>query len=252
MKAKNNRAIWLDRGRQMDMNILYRFDHAFSWLIPRRCLTCKSTIKPGSHPLCPICYRSLPFQTNSCRRCGQAFNADQDYCGRCLHAPPPFDACFCPFRYAEPINQQIQRFKYAARPELAKALAVTLYTEIRGIGLEMPDLLIPVPLHIHRLRSRGYNQSWLLVRELARLLDIPCSNRFIKKDRATAAQTLQSLRQRKSNVRGSFSLRRPIPARSVAIVDDVITTGSTVAEIAKILKRNGVDYVQAWGVAHTI
>lgn len=223
-----------------------------NWLIPHRCIQCANALPMDSHPCCEQCYAGLPFQHHCCQRCGQVFTAEQDYCGRCLVSPPPFDGCFCPFRYKPPISEQIQRFKYSQRPELAHTLSKLLFTEIRANQLEIPELLIPAPMHISRLRERGYNQALLLTKHLSALLNIPYSNKIIEKHRATPAQAGLSLKHRKKNLRGSFRLRSSIAAKNVVIVDDVFTTGSTATEITKILKRNGVDYIRIWGLAHTV
>ena len=235
----------------MELNLISKINTAFKWLIPHRCVGCKTVIEHGSYPFCDSCYIELPFQDHCCRRCGQAFTSELDYCGRCLVSPPAFDACFCPFKYEEPISGQIQKFKYSYKSELANGLAQSIYREILSNNIKLPELLVPVPIHIGRLRERGFNQSLLLAKNLSTLLNVPYSNNIIKKHRATLAQVELSLKNRQKNVRKSFKLSSKITAKSVAIVDDVFTTGATVAEITKILKRNGVDYVQIWGVAHT-
>ena len=235
----------------MELKFSRRLASVFNWLVPRRCLDCGIALQSNTHPCCSDCYALLPFHNNCCHRCGRGLGVDEDCCGRCLAAPPPFDECFCAFRYQPPLSSQIQRFKYADRPDQAKVLATALAVEILAHDLQMPDLLIPVPIHINRLRQRGYNQSLLLTRELSKLLRVPYSNKIIEKHRATDAQVRLSLKQRERNVKGSFRLCVPPKAGSVAVIDDVITTGSTATEITKILKRNGVDYVQIWGIAHT-
>jgi predicted amidophosphoribosyltransferase len=98
-------------------------------------------------------------------------------------------------------------------------------------------LLIPGPIHMGRLRERGYNQAWLITQHLGKLIDIPCNNTIVEKHKSTPAQATLSLAARKKNNRGSFRLKSPTSARSIAIIDDVFTTGSTAAEIAKILKK---------------
>ena len=238
--------------KSMNLQILRPFQSTFNWLIPRRCMACAIAMAGDSQPYCRACYQALPFQTHCCTRCGQTISAQLDYCGRCLLTPPPFDACFCPFRYEGVISEEIQRFKYGDRPELSMGLAQALNLELQAIDIAKPDLLIPVPVHISRLRKRGYNQSLLLTKSLSKLINIPFSNSLIEKHRSTEPQVNQSLRQRQNNVKGSFRMCGETPPRSIAIIDDVFTTGATAAEITKILKRNGVDYVQVWGLAHTI
>ena len=231
--------------------IINTSNSTFNWLIPKRCMVCATKLAYHSHPCCLECYAQLPFQHHCCSQCGQVFSSNLDYCGRCLFSPPPFDACFCPFRYEGLIKEHIQKFKYHDKPELSVILAEALHTEILAFDLPFPDLLIPVPMHINRLRERGYNQASLLAKSLAKLTNTPMSNKVVRKKFATKPQVNQSLRARKNNVKGSFYMPTQNCVKSIAIVDDVVTTGSTAAEITKILKRNGVDYVQVWGLAHT-
>ncbi|MBT8114931.1 MAG: ComF family protein [Arenicella sp.] len=225
---------------------------ALNWLVPALCLSCQRQIEADGSPFCEQCYTQLPFQQDCCRRCGQLLVADMDHCGRCLQHPPAFDLCFCPFRYQDPIADHLRKFKYQGKPEQARPLAQLLATEILATQLTIPELLIPVPLHPAKLRQRGFNQSWQLTRHLSRRLGIPCCNSLIVKTRVTPPQAQQKWQQRLTNVRGSFKLSRRPNVRHIAIVDDVVTTGSTAAEISKILKKYGVDYVQVWAVAHTV
>lgn len=226
--------------------------NTLNWLMPVSCIRCGKPDTLPFNPCCEKCYPQLPFHPASCHQCGQILNANLDICGQCLVSPPAYDACFCPFEYEQPIDQLIRQFKYHGRPELAKLLAQILSKEIRDNAIEIPDLLIPVPLHISRLRSRGFNQSLLLCQELGKILDIDTQPKALIKKRKTLPQAELDVKLRNKNLRGSFELKQAIRYKSVAIVDDVITTGSTVSEIAKVLKRNGVDYVQAWGIAHTV
>ena len=99
---------------------------------------------------------------------------------------------------------------------------------------------------------RGYNQSWQLAKELGNLLGIPASNKIVCKHRSTKPQAELSLERRKNNLRNSFRILNKGVPEHVAIIDDVLTTGATATEITKILKRNGVNYVQVWGLAHTV
>ena len=246
--------------------------NTLNWLVPKICISCKQELAQDHHPCCRLCYAKLPFQSHCCAQCGQSYSGNTDYCGRCISKPPSFDTCFCPFRYETPVDKYVKAFKYHARPELAKTLAELLFSEIEANGLEMPELLMPVPMHISKLRQRGYNQSLLLAQQLSKLMGVPYDRRLIRKTRATLPQAELSLKLRQSNLRGSFefirqadaknhSLKkyrtfvnkkkpRPLP-KHVAIVDDVFTTGATASELAKILRKNGVDYIQVWGVAHT-
>ncbi|MBX2848254.1 MAG: ComF family protein [Acidiferrobacterales bacterium] len=222
----------------------------FDWALPKTCILCNKPVSQDC-PVCEYCYPNLPCERSACIKCGTPFSAELDYCGRCIDDPPVFDRCFCAFEYKYPIDQQIKRFKYAERPELARDIALLLAKEIKNHQLERPDLLIPVPMHISKLRNRGFNQALELTKYLSLLLKIPYKKSIIVKHLATTPQAQLALNQRKNNIKGCFSYKKTTTAKHVAIIDDVITTGSTMAEITKILKRNGVDYIQVWGVAHT-
>jgi ComF family protein len=115
--------------------------------------------------------------------------------------------------------------------------------------VEPPEVLLPVPLHPARLRERGFNQALELARPLARRFDRPLLIDAVRRIRATPPQTGTDRGARRRNIRNAFALHRPLPWRHVAIVDDVMTTGSTVAELARLLRRNGVERVQVWVAA---
>jgi ComF family protein len=236
----------------MNFTLYNQARQAINWLLPKRCLNCDENLDHDNSPVCQACYPLLPFQYHYCSRCGQNYSANTDYCGHCLNHQPSFDHCFCPFRYESSIKLLICNLKYHQRPELAKAAALLLQQELNEADIELPDALIAVPMHLSRLRERGYNHSSLIVQQLGRALDIPILKHTLCKSRPTKPQAQQSLKQRRKNLADSFSVTKIIHAKNVAIVDDVVTTGSTAEEIAKILKKNGVDYVQVWGIAHTL
>ena len=112
----------------------------------------------------------------------------------------------------------------------------------------LPARLVPVPLHRNRLRRRGYNQAVELARPLGRALGLPVAPRLCRRQRPTPAQAELTGSDRRRNVRGAFAVAAPVP-RHVAIVDDVVTTGSTVGELARVLRRAGAERVEVWAVA---
>lgn len=220
-------------------------------LLPRSCLVCSKNLYTDRHGCCLSCYEKLPFQTNACNICGQQFNAPSDICGRCIESPPIFKRCFCAFSYQAPIREMIKSFKYQQQPALAKVLAKLLFQEIFDHQLDLPEALIPVPMHKSRLRQRGYNQAQLIANELAKLTNIKVDNSLLTKQSSGPPQASLSRNQRKTAVRGSFLASSKIPYSSVAIIDDVVTTGATISEITKILQQKGVDSIQVWAIAHT-
>ena len=235
----------------MDFNLYSHLSQALNWLAPNKCYGCLKILSRPP-PFCDACYIELPFQSNTCQQCGQAYAANRDYCGRCIITPPAYDRCFCPFEYQTPIKDLICGFKYREKVEHANMIGQLLAREIKNKEEPMPDIIVPVPIHIAKLRSRGFNQAKLIATIVGRKLNVPVTHKIIIKTRSTPPQAKQSLANRKKALSGCFAVQQPFSAKNVAIVDDVVTTGSTVNEISKVLKKNGANYVQVWGVAHTL
>ena len=145
----------------------------------------------------------------------------------------------------------IQELKYAEHPKHLAKISELFLRELNANHIALPEAIIAVPMHPKRLRAKGFNHSLELARIIASRLDIPLLNNHIKKDRNTPRQATMSLKKRQINLRGSFTVIQKINYRHLAIIDDVLTTGSTAEEISKILKKNGVNYIQVWGVAKT-
>ena len=167
-------------------------------------------------------------------------------CGQCLRRPPPFERTRAVFRYAFPLDRLLPRFKFhgdlAAGALLARLMAGAMATD------DLPQALVPVPLHLGRLRERGYDQARELALGLGRALRLPVRD-LIERRIETQAQTTLDADARRRNVRHAFACRGgPVPAH-VALVDDVMTTGATVRECALVLRRAGVARVEVWAVA---
>ncbi|GGO88927.1 phosphoribosyltransferase [Marinobacterium nitratireducens] len=199
--------------------------------------------------LCSGCLRDLPRIAPACRRCALPLTGVESLvCGRCLKKPPPFERCITAFAYAFPINQLLPRIKYDSRPEnlgwLADAMALELGEAPR------PEILVPVPLAPARLRRRGYNQAELLARRLGRRLDIAVDRQSLGKPRDTPHQMTLAGAERRRNLKGAFCWNGPA-YRHLALVDDVMTTGTTVSEIANLLLRQGVARIDVWVLART-
>jgi ComF family protein len=143
------------------------------------------------------------------------------------------------------VRRLVQELKFRNKLHLARLLGQLMGSRLAAqeAGVE---LIIPVPLHRKRLCERGYNQALELAHAMAKQLNVPIDMESCVRTRATAAQSELSSEQRQKNVRGVFSLRKPIAAKTVAIVDDVMTTGATVTELARVLRQSGVQEVQVW------
>lgn len=220
-------------------------------LYPARCRLC---LAPGADDLelCRGCIADLPRVAVACRRCGRDVPAaGTPVCGRCLADPPAFDRCHALYVYAPPVDFLIHRIKYAEDLALARTLGRLLAERIAGRGMARPDRVVPVPLHRTRLGERGYNQALELARPL-RQLGLRLDPRCCVRTRPTDAQAGLPAAGRRRNVRGAFEVVHDVGNDHVALVDDVLTTGSTLAELATTLKRAGARRVDVWVVARTL
>jgi ComF family protein len=210
------------------------------------------------------CRRGLLPPT--CLLCGGAGSADGlDLCGRCLQSlpradpvtTPPYVAVVCPCIYAYPLDHCIRAFKFQGERAWARVLGTLLALERRRAGnvlpgaVPLPDLVVPVPLHLRRLRERGYNQSADLARFAAFSLRLPLATDALERCRATGVQSSLPAAARAANVAGAFRALRPLRGRHVALVDDVLTTGSTAAAAAAALAAAGAGSVELWVVARS-
>ena len=219
-------------------------DHLFGV----HCLLCRAPLKPvagGAAPICEGCLEALPWNLNPCARCATPLPEESDgVCGPCLKRAPPWDAVFAPLRYEEPIDGLIKRFKFNGGLSEGRLLTRLLVDGVRARGVDPPELILPVPLHRSRLRERGYNQALELVRPLSQALELPHDGGLCRRIRATAVQSHLAAKERRANVRGAFALSAPLPVRHLALVDDVLTTGNTAAEITRLLKGAGAERVE--------
>jgi ComF family protein len=171
-------------------------------------------------------------------------------CGRCLRRRPPFDSSYVPFRYTYPLDHLVHGLKYRRELACGRVLGDLLGGRILEDRREaMPQLIIPVPLGLDRYRSRGYNQATELALRISRLLKVTMTTTLVERRRETVEQAQLDRKARRRNVRGAFALTRRLTARHVALIDDVVTTGSTVGEIARVLRRAGARRIEVWAVA---
>lgn len=216
-------------------------------LFPTKCVLCNTIDRVG---LCTNCLASVDRIHHPCFQCG-ADCTGPTRCGHCQAKSPDYDFIIAPFRYRPPLAGLIHRLKYQRKSLLARPLARALCREIVRCNYSRPQLLIPVPLHWSRLLWRGFNQSVELARHISLGLDIPLSRNLVCRSRRTASQAQLPFKQRRHNVRGCFELRRPLGVTSVAIVDDVVTSGETVNQMSIELKKHGVAQIQVWALLRT-
>jgi ComF family protein len=236
----------------MSIQILYKWmENIQSIIFPPTCLLCQAAGSQGCD-ICDACTASLPRIHFACKRCALPLPSSAlNVCGRCQHRPPHFHTTIAPFYYDFPIDRMIQRLKFGGKLAAARLLGQLMDNTIRDSRVDLPDIIIPVPLHYTRLRDRGFNQSRELARYIGKRLDIPVNSQSVWRFKATPPQMGLPAKDRRKNIRGAFAVKGAIEATHVALVDDVVTTAATVGELARILKFNGVVRVDVWAVART-
>lgn len=215
-------------------------------LAPARCHWCGAA---GAGVACEGCREALPWNEPACPTCALPLAVRDSACARCLGRPPPQDRAWAAFRYAEPVARQIVRLKFRARLAPADVLGALMAGRLARRPAPLPELLLPVPLHPQRLRRRGYNQALELARALARRLPLRLCASAARRVRPTGEQTRLDAAQRRRNVRGAFAVDAEVRGRHVAVLDDVITTGATIEELARAARAAGAAQVEVWAAA---
>jgi ComF family protein len=194
-----------------------------NFLLPQACLLCKVTLKQQL-PVCKHCLRSLPWFLQ------------QKHC--LFHYQPPIDYCITQLKF----SGQLAYAKFFGHI-LSKKLALAYRHQV------LPQCIIPVPLHTTRMRTRGFNQSLEIARFVARELSIPIDTHSCERHKATQTQSLLPAKKRQANLHQAFRLIQQINYSHVAILDDVITTGSTINTLRELLLSQGVSQVDVWSCA---
>lgn len=217
------------------------------YVLPPTCILCGNR-GFGAFDLCECCYRNLPRNTRHCRQCARCLEVgavEDALCGSCLSNKPAFDKTVAPFIYQEGVSLLVMGLKFGSQFKNARLLGLLLADALKQSG-ELPDCIMPVPLHKARYRERGFNQSIEIARTVARELNTPMELNTCIRERKTEHQTRLSAKKRRKNVKNAFRVVKPVVYQHVAIVDDVMTTGSTVHNIAAMLKKAGVKRVDVW------
>ena len=222
------------------------------YLLPPRCVLCD--LPSTSVCICAGCNADLPRPGPHCCRCGLPLSLDDDStCGACITNTPVFTRTVFPLRYNFPAERLVQAFKFIRQLAAGRVLSHLLCEHVSANHPDTPDVLIPVPLHRLRMIKRGFNQACELGSHVSKALDIPMLTTCLMRHRNTRAQSGLSRKQRRKNVRGAFYWRGATsPGDHVALIDDVMTTGTTVTECARVLKRAGAKRVDVWVAARAV
>ncbi|UTW14191.1 ComF family protein [Marinobacterium rhizophilum] len=193
----------------------------------------------------------MPRIAPACIRCALPLEGVEGLtCGHCQKRPPAFDRTVAAFAYRFPLNQLIPLIKYQGQTGQLGWLADSLADHLQQRCDDWPQVLVPVPLAAPRLRRRGYNQAALLATRLAKRLELATDLGSLSKPRETAHQMELRGKARRRNLRGAFQWNGPTYTH-VALIDDVMTTGTTVNEISRLLKSAGIRRVDIWVLART-
>ena len=216
-------------------------------MIDSVCVLCGDSHQSGSC-LCADCLNDLPLIRCACLVCGRPL-PQQGFCGRCQLRYSAINRTVSAFQYHYPAARLIKNIKYnqwvSMIPPLANALAERIKKEQRLL----PEILLPVPLHWARLYKRGFNQSVEICKTLKAVLNIRYDDCIAKRVRRTRPMSLLNPSQRSANIRGAFKLVNSPAYKSIAIVDDVVTSGATAHELARLLKSSGVEWIELWVLA---
>jgi len=223
-------------------------------LVPMTCLLCEEASK---HPVCRGCRCDLPWLGAACERCALPL-AKPGMCGQCSQALPTFQRCHSPWRFEVPVGQLINQFKHRRNFRYGGFLSLALADHIRQQykADQLPDYIVPVPLHWRRLLRRGFNQAHFIARSVSPNIHkpvLPC----VKRSLPTSQQQGLNRRERLRNLVDAFAINEkivksiPVQQSSVAVVDDVMTTGATAEAISTVLKRAGFEQIHCWVLART-
>ncbi len=225
--------------------------------LPPRCHICHKTV-PGEVPLhiCTECYKLLPIISSPvCSVCGIPFEGkgEDHICSRCITSPPPYNAARAALKYDGSCKELIHAYKYLYKSHLRRPLSLLTADILRSFAVEQnPELLIPVPLHKSRLRSRGFNQSLLIAETLSKNWQIPLLRQGLIRTRRTTPQVELTRAERLTNLKGAFTVKETetVADKHIMLVDDVFTTGATLSACAETLLKAGCSRVSAVTVAH--
>lgn len=225
------------------------------WFYPPRCIFCGKVMKVGQTELiCEQCQNTIHWKEGAvCQKCGRNIYLNEKYCDRCQKTNFIFEKGIAVFSYTD-VRDAIAHFKFRYWKRDAIPFAnlmgdylLTYYPEIK----EQSDLLIPVPMYQKKQKVRGFNQSELLAKLLAQRFEKQCSVNNLKRIRHTAPQSLLNAQQRQENIKGAFALEnsQEIEGKTILLIDDIFTTGTTINECSKVLYQNGAKKVLFFGLS---
>ena len=225
----------------MNEEIKTFFNNVLEKLFPSNitCFLCNDEVGDSEFSLCEKCEKTLPWNKNFCLKCGTPVHSLANYCLSCKNYKRYFKYAKSPLIYKDKIAFAIKQFKYDNKKYLAKYFAKFLELEYRNIKMQDKDIdyIIPVPIHENKIKSRGYNQSNLLAEQLSKMINIPVLDNVLLRIKETKSQTKLSFAERQENLESAFKVlnKSKIKGKSILLIDDVLTTGSTASHCSKCL-----------------
>ncbi|MGB0893059.1 MAG: ComF family protein [Parashewanella sp.] len=226
---------------------------AWRWLVaslPNRCIACHQGLSVTESGICRICLSDGLYQQSICLGCGRSMSIVQAYCGGC-QADEPIKV-IAPCSYHQGLGAWIAAMKYQRQLAILQPLSAALHQRvlllIQQELITMPQAIVAVPLHSKRLRQRGFNQAWLIAQALSELTGLPLVDDKLIRTVNTQSQAGLDGKQRRDNLSQAFELEDGFPYQRIALVDDVVTTGTTVNEITRLFSKQFV-HVQVWCLA---
>lgn len=219
--------------------------HVLQLLFPVRCPVCDDIVTPYGEKICLGCMEKLKLLAPPwCMRCGRKLKEEGEYCEDCQRKVHTFARGRALYEYHS-VAAAIYRMKYGGRQEYAEFFGEEMGRYLGNFIRDTnPDGLIPIPLHRRRLNKRGYNQASLLANALGAYMGIPVYDKLLRRTKNTKPLKLQNPSERQNNLKKAFIMtRNDVKLKSILLVDDIYTTGSTIDEVTRVLKQNGVEQV---------
>ncbi|MHB1946823.1 MAG: ComF family protein [Gammaproteobacteria bacterium] len=238
---------------QISSNYLKKLSH---WLLPHACVLCGG-YSTRQQDLCKPCLSELPHLQYACSRCAKPFLTEEQHelCGICINETPFFDCTHALYLYQFPITRLIMDLKFGDALVNARILGELLADKIQTewyCEKLLPEALIPLPLHPHRIKQRGFNQALEISRPIAKRLRLPLLYNNCMRIKHTAAQATLPAKERQQNIKNAFIIAKNIAYEHIAVLDDVITTGHTMMEFCRVLKQAGVKRIDVWCCARPV
>lgn len=222
-------------------------------LFPPKCIFCGTPVKSNDFKICKSCAENLPYNTNKCKMCGNPIDTvyGEKICAYCRKSKPPYSLAFVPLKYSGAVRRAILRYKFYGKISYAKTFAALILIEIKKSNVSFDEITF-VPIHFLKYGMRGYNQSELVAKNIAKMMSLPC-RKYLKKTKNTVALSKLPKRMRAKTISGVFAPKNEelIKNKNILFIDDIITTGATSRECARVLKKAGAAEVFVGAIART-